>query len=203
MEELNSYLSSSSNQTSDTESVQSKKSKVPAAKTIVHVSYSGTKTKPTVQSSGSEDEGMRGVTTTSSAQRSQSAQSTTSKVSAKTTGTANFEKYRFIPMRLSEEERNMLNVLLNALEVCEYTDVVDVTFSHTRKSKMSRIIESLVDILSISSGLMVSNNLVEGEKLLMGKTLNDNVPFFTDLFEVSFLPPSISVTSLNPCSLFV
>lgn len=50
----------------------------------------------------------------------------------------------------------LLNVLTNALEVCEYTDVVDVTFSHTRKSKLSRIMESLVDILSISAGLVVS-----------------------------------------------
>jgi hypothetical protein len=93
-------------------------------------------------------------------------------------------KYKYIPLRLSEVERNMLNVLNNALEVCEYTDVVDVTFSHTRKSKMSRIIESLVDILSIASGLMVSNDLVQGETLLKGRSLNDNVPFFTDLFEI-------------------
>ncbi len=69
---------------------------------------------------------------------------------------ADINQYKFIPLRLTEEERRMLNVLVNALEVCEYTDVVDVTFSHTRKSKYSRIIESLVDILSISSGLMVS-----------------------------------------------
>jgi hypothetical protein len=62
----------------------------------------------------------------------------------------------FVPMRLTQHERLMLNVLENALEVCEYTDVVDVTFSHTRKSKSSRIIESLVDTLSISCGLLVS-----------------------------------------------
>lgn len=61
----------------------------------------------------------------------------------------------YIPLRLSEGERKLLVVLENALEVCEYTDVVDVTFSHTRKSKQSRIIESLIDTLSISCGLMV------------------------------------------------
>jgi hypothetical protein len=78
------------------------------------------------------------------------------------------DKCRHIPLRLSEKERNMLNVLLNALEVCEYTDVVDVTFSHTHKNKRARILESLVDILSIASGLMVSNNLLQGEALLKG-----------------------------------
>jgi hypothetical protein len=30
----------------------------------------------------------------------------------------------------------------------------------------------------------MANNLVAGEQLIMGKTLNDNIPLFTDLFEV-------------------
>jgi hypothetical protein len=59
------------------------------------------------------------------------------------------------------DERRLLSVLENALEVCEYTDVVDVTFSHTRKSKQSRILDSLVDLLSIACGLLMSNNLTK------------------------------------------
>jgi Protein of unknown function (DUF2009) len=66
------------------------------------------------------------------------------------------ERCRYIPMRLTEDERRLLSVLENALEVCEYTDTVDVTYSHTGKSKQSRIIASLVDVLSIACGLLVS-----------------------------------------------
>lgn len=65
------------------------------------------------------------------------------------------ERCMYIPMRLTVDERRLLNVLENALEVCEYTDTVDVTYSHTGKSKHSRIVASLVDILSIASGLLV------------------------------------------------
>lgn len=97
---------------------------------------------------------------------------------------AAFAYYDYVPLRLSEEERVLLTVLENALEVCEYTDVVDVTFSHTRKSKVSRILESLIDVLSISCGLIMANSLTKGEHLLSNKTLNDNIPLFTNLFEI-------------------
>ena len=62
-------------------------------------------------------------------------------------------------MRLSTAERSLLKVLENALEVSEYTDAVDVSFSHTHKTKYARILEELIDILSTSSGLMVSSHL--------------------------------------------
>jgi hypothetical protein len=90
----------------------------------------------------------------------------------------------FIPMRLTEEERRYLAVLENALDVSEYTDVVDVTFSYTKQSKHSRILQQLVDMLSISCGLMMSNNLSQGESILIGRSLDDNVPLFADLFEI-------------------
>ena len=59
-------------------------------------------------------------------------------------------------MRLSEDERRLLSDLENALEVCECTDTVEVTYSQTGKSNQSRIIANLVDVLSISCGLLVS-----------------------------------------------
>lgn len=63
-----------------------------------------------------------------------------------------YELCKFIPMRLTQEERVTLSILESALDVSEYTDTVDV-FSRTPKS--DRIISGLVDMLSISSGLMV------------------------------------------------
>lgn len=62
------------------------------------------------------------------------------------------ENYQFIPMRLTDEERVLLGVLENALDVSDYTDTVDV---FAREPKADRIISGLVDMLSISSGLMV------------------------------------------------
>jgi len=96
----------------------------------------------------------------------------------------NYLKFSYIPMRLSEEERRILVVLESALEVSEYTDNVDVMFSHLRKTRLSRIIESLIEFLSISSGLMIAANLTKGEVLIKGKELGENIPFFRDMFEI-------------------
>ena len=91
---------------------------------------------------------------------------------------------KHIPLRLDEEERRYLLILENALEVCEYTDVVDVTYSHLRTSKQSRMMTSLVDLLSIKCGLMMSNDLGKGEALFEGKNLDDNAPLFAKIFEI-------------------
>jgi hypothetical protein len=93
-------------------------------------------------------------------------------------------RFKFIPLRLDEEERRYLSILENALEVCEYTDVVDVTFSHLRTSKQSRMMTSLIDLLSIKCGLMMSNDLGKGEALFEGRSLDDNVPLFARIFEI-------------------
>ena len=96
------------------------------------------------------------------------------------------ERCKHIPMRLTEEERKLLAVLENALDVCEYTDVVDVTFSHTRKNKHARIMESLVDVLSISCGLLMSNNLTKG-KHMTSVAPSASVTMFTVLLAIVFL----------------
>lgn len=90
------------------------------------------------------------------------------------------ERCKFIPVRLSDEERAMLAVLENALNVSEYTDNVDV---FSRKSKLERILEEMVDVLTLSCGLTLCSNLTKGENLL-GRSIRDNIEFFQDLFEV-------------------
>lgn len=94
------------------------------------------------------------------------------------------ELAKFIPLRLDATERSLLKVLESALDVSEYTDVVDVTFSHLKKSKQSRMISALVDTLNITEGLIISTNLGHGEKMFGGKKHDENVPFYATIFEI-------------------
>ena len=89
---------------------------------------------------------------------------------------------RYIPMRLSSSERQLLAVLENALDVSEYTDNVDI-YGGFRKKKVDRIIENLVDTMNITMGLNVAADLPGSEELLLSDN-QETFPFFAKIFEI-------------------
>jgi hypothetical protein len=64
------------------------------------------------------------------------------------------------------------------------TQTLTISFSHLRTSKQSRMLSSLVDLLSINCGLIISSDLGRGETMLVGKELDEHVPLFAKIFEI-------------------
>ena len=92
---------------------------------------------------------------------------------------------KYIPMRLSSNERQLLAVLENALDVSEYTDNVDI-YGGFRKKKIDRIIENLVDTMNITMGLNVAADLSGSEELLLSDN-QESFPFFAKIcFKICF-----------------
>lgn len=88
---------------------------------------------------------------------------------------------RFIPMRLTPQERKMLRLLEAALNVSEYTDKVDVLMF---SSKAKRMIAQLKEMCSILSGLVVASDMKEGQELIKDKEFAQNAEWFQAVFEL-------------------
>lgn len=92
-----------------------------------------------------------------------------------------YEKTRYIPLRLTYEERHLLRLLEAALHVSEYTDRVDIL---SYKSKAKRVVEQLKECCSVLTGLVVASDLKIGQKILEMKNFSDNAQWFQDIFEI-------------------
>ena len=93
---------------------------------------------------------------------------------------ANRERMKWLPLRLTADERTILSFLQGALHVSEYTDKVDV-FSHS--DKVDRQIEGMAHYLRTQCGLQLANSFKKGERLVRAK-LGASEPWFGKAFEV-------------------
>ncbi|KAK9836379.1 hypothetical protein WJX84_009511, partial [Apatococcus fuscideae] len=99
-----------------------------------------------------------------------------------TSGPGSFEmRAKFIPLRLTLDERRLLRLLEAALSVSEYTDKVDVL---AMRSKVQRVHLQIKDICAILSGLVVAQNYKKGQQLITDRSFKDNAPFFQECFEL-------------------
>ncbi|RMX65690.1 hypothetical protein DD238_004053 [Peronospora effusa] len=87
----------------------------------------------------------------------------------------------YIPLRLNEDERSLLNLLDAALNVSEYTDKVDVL---SYRSPVKRVIYELNETFGELSGLMIANDFRQGRRLVQDKNFKDNEDFFRQVFEI-------------------
>ncbi|CAN6645469.1 hypothetical protein TRVA0_021S00694 [Trichomonascus vanleenenianus] len=91
------------------------------------------------------------------------------------------EHCRFIPLRLTHEERKLLRLLEAALNVSEYTERVDI-ISYTSKSK--RMVAQLKEMCSILAGLVVATDMKMGQSLFEDKEFASNAEWFKKVFEI-------------------
>jgi len=88
---------------------------------------------------------------------------------------------RWIPLRLTPDERTLLVILQGALYVSEYTGRVDVYHAGNKSRRMALQIQQVCAILT---GLVVSNNFDVARKPLIEREFAENQHFFRAVFEI-------------------
>ncbi len=91
------------------------------------------------------------------------------------------ERSKFIPLRLTLDERKFLRLITSALEVSEYTDRVDIA---RYRGRAKRIHRQLKEICAILSGLLVAVDYKAGQKLVANDEFSENEEFFQYMFEL-------------------
>ena len=86
-----------------------------------------------------------------------------------------------IPLRLSEDERELLNILEEALNVSEYTDVIDI-FGLTMSGRIRRMSSELQKFLNSIQGLVLAQHFDEIKKISKSRLQSGN--FFQTVFEI-------------------
>lgn len=90
-----------------------------------------------------------------------------------------FERHENIPLRLSDNERHLLQVLEGALNVSEYTDNVDIY----RGFKGDNVVRHIQEILDLLLGMQTASDLRIGEMLLTAPR-DERTTFFQRMFEI-------------------
>lgn len=92
------------------------------------------------------------------------------------------ERSKYIPLRLSLNERKLLRLLEAALSVSEYTDKIDTIGFSTTKAK--RIVFQIRELCAIMSGLMLSADYKLGQELFQDRDFKHNEEFYQTIFEL-------------------
>jgi len=93
-----------------------------------------------------------------------------------------FHRSKFIPLRLTLPERKFMRLVVNTMDVSEYTDRIDIL---TYRSKTRKIHKELTEICSILCGFVIATDYRAGQKLVEDKEFADNEQFFQSVFEIA------------------
>ncbi|KAG8863155.1 hypothetical protein FRB96_009337 [Tulasnella sp. 330] len=92
------------------------------------------------------------------------------------------ERAKYIPLRLTPEERKYLRLLEGALTVSEYTNKIDIYSFSTSKPK--RIVQQIRELCAVIAGLLLAADYNRGQQLFTDRNFEENADFYQRIFEI-------------------
>ncbi len=91
------------------------------------------------------------------------------------------DRAKYIPVRLSLEERKLLRLVEATMNCCEYTTCVDKAFSSSGR----RIHQQVKGVMSVLRGLVTASHYKAGQELAKEENYTPHRDFFRKVFEVA------------------
>ncbi|KAK2945366.1 putative UPF0652 like protein [Blattamonas nauphoetae] len=92
-----------------------------------------------------------------------------------------YERAKYIPLRLTREERKRMRLIDAVLSTCNYTDLVDNTSFTNSSKRIGKIVQELCGILT---GLVISVDYKVGQQLIADRDFAHNGKFYQNMFEI-------------------
>jgi len=144
---------------------------------------------PSVDNDDASDSTGRGVSSrsstssTSSSQRGAAAQESNPYATALPANSMT-ERAKYIPLRLSYEDRKVLRLAEGSLTVSGYTNTVDAVNLSEPKKTAKRRQKQVEEICALLNGIVIACNYEKGKELLEDREFSDYKSFFQRLFEI-------------------
>ncbi|CAJ1448606.1 unnamed protein product, partial [Effrenium voratum] len=93
------------------------------------------------------------------------------------------ERAKFVPMRLTYDERKYLRLIDATMHVSHYTDHMD-TAMNANANTARKLALQMKQLCAVLTGMQVSHNYEQGQQLLQSREFSTRGPFFQTVLEI-------------------
>lgn len=94
-----------------------------------------------------------------------------------------YERAKFVPMRLTYDERKYLRLIDSTMHVSHYTDHMD-TVGGTRVNPARRLALQMKQLCAILTGMQVAHSYEQGQELMHSREFSSKSAFFQTVLEI-------------------
>lgn len=94
-----------------------------------------------------------------------------------------YERAKFVPMRLTYDERKYMRLIDSTMHVSHYTDHMDNPFS-VNANPARKLALQMKQLCAILTGMQVAHSYEQGQQLMQSREFNTRAPFFQTVLEI-------------------
>jgi len=95
-----------------------------------------------------------------------------------------YERAKFVPMRLTYDERKYLRLIDSTMHVSQYTDHMDGAGAASKMNPARKLALQMKQLCAILTGMQVAHSYEQGQLLMQNRDFNSKAGFFQTVLEI-------------------